>query len=857
MINLAQVSVVPPQLTAGMPSSTYGTPLTFLVTVTGVNGLPFPTGSVIFTDCGTATSCTSSSTNAVACTNQPTALFGIPGAISSTATCNIASLTGGTHNITATYNPGTGGNADPNYGRSMPSAPLAQKVNQATPNIGVQLPPGSNPSIYGTQLTFTATVTGANGFDFPTGSVSFTDNGATLCPNSDVSPESGGTTASTATCQATLVGGVHSIVATYSGDGNYLPGTPSALAQTVNAASTTVSIPPLTVPSSVNQPVTFTATVVPSATGIPTGSITFNAVSAAGKTLVLCAGVPIAAKAPFTASCTFAFPDPVKYTITATFLTADLNFANSPASTPQYQFVNMAGTTVNVAPPTPSPSLVNQPVTLQATVTPAYSDQGSGLTIPTGSVTFTDGLTGTTLCSPTLSPDGTVPSCSVALLKAGQDKITATYSGDSNFASSSSIPVSQTVTIAPTTTVVVSGSSPSVATQPVTFTATVKAAPPFNGSAKPTAGSFTFALSGDTVDQGCNQVPINTAGEARCTVTFSPTIVSGSVGVSASYANDPNFGDSNNSVTQIVQNFTLSAATMPAAALVTQGNTTNNDPFNPSTSSVTSTITPGFSDPLLVTSCAVSAGPSGYVASDLTCAVTQKTNSGSGTVATFVLSASVSAPIGDYTVNVIATDTKVTTLSQPATFKIQVINKAMQVNVPAATSSPVSVPFQLAQPIPQGAVLSCGSAVYPVTGNGTYGPPSMLDVVGISCSGFASAGTNPPTYTFNLATGGPTASARLSGTGNVFAAAILGVPFLVLIGLLPGARTRRQSFLRFLGAIALIAIAMHTVGCGSGGFKRTSPSVAISGSYALQVESTPSGGGTPTTVAVIPVVIGQ
>ena len=69
----------------------------------------------------------------------------------------------------------------------------------------------SNPGLTGNSVTFTATVSPASG---PTGSVTFTDNGTTIC--SAVALSSG-----VAHCAATLAQGYHPIEATYAGNTSY------------------------------------------------------------------------------------------------------------------------------------------------------------------------------------------------------------------------------------------------------------------------------------------------------------------------------------------------------------------------------------------------------------------------------------------------------------------------------------------------------------------------------------------------------------------------------------------------------------------------------------------------------------
>src|SRR5438094_7608763 len=92
----------------------------------------------------------------------------------------------------------------------------------------------NNPSIFGSAVTFTATVT-SSATSIPTGTVTFQDGAATL----GTGMLSGGN-ATLAT--SALVGGVHSITAIYGGDANFANGTSPALMQTVNRAASSTSV---------------------------------------------------------------------------------------------------------------------------------------------------------------------------------------------------------------------------------------------------------------------------------------------------------------------------------------------------------------------------------------------------------------------------------------------------------------------------------------------------------------------------------------------------------------------------------------------------------------------------------------
>jgi hypothetical protein len=72
--------------------------------------------------------------------------------------------------------------------------------------------------------------------------------------------------------------GSHSITATYATDGNFNASTSSTLTQTVNKASSSVTVSSSANPSNTGQSVTFTATVsaVAPGSGTPTGTVTFK-----------------------------------------------------------------------------------------------------------------------------------------------------------------------------------------------------------------------------------------------------------------------------------------------------------------------------------------------------------------------------------------------------------------------------------------------------------------------------------------------------------------------------------------------------------------------------------------------------
>ena len=213
----------------------------------------------------------------------------------------------------------------------------------------------------------------------------------------------------------------------YGGDGNFTSSASAALSQVVNQANTTTSLVSATDPSVFGQAVTFTATVSAAApgSGTPTGKVTFYDGSTSLGTASLSSG-----SASFTAK---GLPTGLD-AITAVYI-GDSHFTTS-TSAALSQSVNQAGTTSVVTSAT-NPSVFGQSVTFTATVTAVAPGSGT----PTGSITFLDGST--TLGTATLS--GGKATFKTTALAAGPHTITVSYSGDGNFVTSTSAPLTQTV----------------------------------------------------------------------------------------------------------------------------------------------------------------------------------------------------------------------------------------------------------------------------------------------------------------------------------------------------------------------------------------------------------------------------
>lgn len=481
------VNQAPAITSAGATTFIVGTPGTFTVTSTG-----FPVAALTLTGCSPA----------------------LPGGLTFTDNGNgTATLAGsaalgsvGTKNCTLTASNGVGAPVPLPFALTIDKAPTTTTVVSDI-----------NPSLIGQTVTFTATVTATPpGSGTPTGLVQFKDAGNPIgAPVALV----GGTASYSTTA---LILGAHPITADYLGDGDFVVSAGALPTQTVNKAETTTTVVSSTNPSLFGQPVTFTATVAanPPGSGTPTGSVQFmDGASPLGAPVPLVGG---------TAALTTAALSTGGHAIGANYA-GDANFNTSSGTLPT-QTVNKAGTTTTLA-AAPNPSVFGQNVTLTATV--AATAPGAGL--PTGTVNFFDGIT--PIGSGVLDAGG-VATLTTAALAVNAHMVSAQYAGDTNFNTSTSNTVGQTVNKAGTTTGVVSDVNPSVFSQAVTFTATVTPVAP--GAGTP-AGTVTFK---DGMTVLCNAVALSGA-TAICTTS---ALAAGGHAISVDYSGDGNFNLSSSGV---------------------------------------------------------------------------------------------------------------------------------------------------------------------------------------------------------------------------------------------------------------------------------------------------------------------
>jgi hypothetical protein len=205
------------------------------------------------------------------------------------------------------------------------------------------------------------------------------------------------------------------------GGGTYSGGTVFEVTAAPKAGTTT-TLSSSANPSTVGEPVTFTATVAPAGPPAPTGTVGFTA---NGTTITGCTAVPLSSSR--TATCTTAALPAGTNAIVATY-SGDANYSGSSGSLSQV--VNPGASTTTVT-SSQNPSTFGEPVTLTATVAPA------GPPAPTGTVSFTSNGTAISGCTALPLTSSLTAVCMTSTLAVGTDAIMATYSGDTNYSGSS------------------------------------------------------------------------------------------------------------------------------------------------------------------------------------------------------------------------------------------------------------------------------------------------------------------------------------------------------------------------------------------------------------------------------------
>ncbi len=288
-----------------------------------------------------------------------------------------------------------------------------------------------NPAEVGQTITFTAKVSGATGLTGgPTGTVTFMESSnqlgtATLDQYGNASITS-----------SSFAEGTYNITAVYGGDSNYLGSTsPVKMLDVVPVGSRKPSSTALRIspnPAQVGQTITFTAIVSGGVgiTGGPTGTVTFYNGSTKLSTVTIDSSSSVV-------TYTDSSLGVGTYDITASY-SGDNTYLPSVSDVVVLKVVpvgTLTETTTTLTSSAPSASFGSQ-VTFTATVAGGMGNP------PTGTVTFLDGSA--TIGTGTLNNG--VATFSTSTLSVGVHTITGQYSGDSDFLSSTSDPLTETIT---------------------------------------------------------------------------------------------------------------------------------------------------------------------------------------------------------------------------------------------------------------------------------------------------------------------------------------------------------------------------------------------------------------------------
>jgi large repetitive protein len=479
------------QVTASPSPQVFGAPVTFTTMVSGPGGAPVPLGTVQFFD---GANPIGAPVNIPFNPAQPTTPQPV------TVTSN--QLSAGNHNnLTAVYN----GSA--NYATATSAPAGSESISRAPVTVTVN---PMLPAVFGQSVTYiTAQVlVNAPSTINPTignGSITFFDNGIQIGAPTAISALGIATLApinmNAPPMQPPIIGN-HIITAQYNDtSGNYATPSPMSAPQTltVGKAATTTVVTSSANPSVSGQSITFTATVQVSSpgSGLPAApdTVQFYAGATALGLPVTLSNVGGVATAQITLPNTTTNPVAAlalgQYIITAAYIPGvNSTFLPSTSGLPALvQEVDQAQTTTTIS-SSSNGATTGQQITLTAQVTvnlPGQAGVGNG---PTGTVQFVNNLAsgnptvlgfGTVTRTPSGASFIYIATLTTSAIPTGNEAIQAIYSGDVNYAPSTSTVLNQSITKSQVVINVVSSLNPSSFGQPVTFTVTVSPAAPATG----------------------------------------------------------------------------------------------------------------------------------------------------------------------------------------------------------------------------------------------------------------------------------------------------------------------------------------------------------------------------------------
>jgi hypothetical protein len=412
---------------------------------------------------------------------------------------------------------------------------------------------------HGTSQNFTVTVSSTAGT--PTGD--FAIIAVTTTPGSYFQYTlSGGTYSGSL---AGLPGGSYNVYAHYAGDGKFAPSDSPAIAVSIGQETSAISFvladfyPGIAQTGYTSIPYGYLIDLVgtvagTSNTGTPSGTLTFavndNGTNLSPYTGTLDSDSTAALVAGAGYSSIYLAPNypvlvPGSYTVTATY-NGDASFKTSSNST---------SFTITKYTPTVSLTTSSADITSGSAVTLNLSVARIALTpsiaaLPTGSVTFSDTTTGLVLGNATLNGAGIASLSTTGITTTGANAISATYSGDANYAAVT--PTSVTVTVGTLTSTstsltVAAGTYYVLSTTPLTATVTPAASAKvffydsgvLLGTATSSATTGIATLSTTALTAGTHSLTATFAGTSTYTASTGGTSLTVSQNLTTTYLDSP------------------------------------------------------------------------------------------------------------------------------------------------------------------------------------------------------------------------------------------------------------------------------------------------------------------------------
>jgi len=300
--------------------------------------------------------------------------------------------------------------------RSLPIGQAPPTVVHPLTIIGFSVPSGTIGQTYNTTLNVVGAPPGSN-FCILTGA-GCVNAGAPLPPGVSLNAATGQFTGIPTDRQTAA--GIFNFTIKITGPPSKPQEDVQKLSLTIDKGATTTTASTARNPSVTGETVTVNVTVAitpanPAFAGFPAGAVTVTSND----------GAPVSCPSPSLTNgslvCTVKFLTAGAKTLTASYA-GDNNFL--PSAGAVNHVVLKADTVTAITSDLPDPSIMGQPFTVSATVTPVAPGSGA----PTGTVVIGDGVAS---CNAVLS--GGAGSCTLTLSTVGQRTLTATYAGDANY----------------------------------------------------------------------------------------------------------------------------------------------------------------------------------------------------------------------------------------------------------------------------------------------------------------------------------------------------------------------------------------------------------------------------------------